>query len=276
MKNKQHSSHTNSGFSLIELAIVLVILGLLAGGVLVGRDLIRAAEIRSITSDIDNYKSAVYVFQLKYNCLAGDCPNATNYFGAEDPNPTICETTASNGTLTCNGNGNRRVEDCSYEMFRFWQHLAIAGLIEGKYTGVGDVVAGCGGSLVHILGVNAPKAAISGSGFAFSYLDWVGGGDGATYAINYGNLFWLGKETGHRPQANLFTPREAFAVDQKIDDGKPASGFVIMRSDLGGAVDSSWGTANSCTTSTSATDFNGVYNISVTSTPCAFMIKSGL
>jgi prepilin-type N-terminal cleavage/methylation domain-containing protein len=271
MKNKQHSSHTNSAFSLIELAIVLVILGLLAGGVLVGRDLIRAAEIRSITSDIDNYKSAVYVFQLKYNCLAGDCPNATNYFGAEDPTPSTCQTTASNGTLTCNGNGNRRVGDCNYEMFRFWQHLAIAGLIEGKYTGVGTLFAGC---FIHTLGVNAPKAAISGSGFAFSYLDLTGGGDGATYAINYGNLFWLGKLQTHRPQGNFFTPGEAFAFDQKIDDGRPAGGFVIMRSDgIGG---SAWGEANACTTSTSANDFNGIYNISVTSTPCAFMIKSGL
>jgi prepilin-type N-terminal cleavage/methylation domain-containing protein len=271
-KKNQHSSGSDSAFSLIELAIVLVILGLLAGGVLVGQDLIRASEIRSITRDIDNYKAAVYVFQLKYNCLAGDCPNATNYFGAEDPNPTICETTASNGTLTCNGNGNRRVEDCSYEMVRFWQHLAIAGLIEGKYTGTGTYPpAGC---LTHVLGVNAPKAAISGSGFGFSYSDHTGGGDGATYAINYGNLFWLGKQTTHRPQANLFTPKEAFAVDQKIDDGRPASGFVIMRSDgIGG---SAWGEANACTTSTSATDFNGIYNISVTSTPCAFMIKSGL
>ncbi|MFN7611184.1 MAG: type II secretion system protein, partial [bacterium] len=60
-----------AGFSLIELAIVLVILGLLVGGIMSGQSLIRAAELRSVTSDLSRYESAVYTFRDKYSDLPG-------------------------------------------------------------------------------------------------------------------------------------------------------------------------------------------------------------
>jgi len=60
------------GFTLIELSIVLVIIGLLVSGVLVGRDLIAAAELRSQISQIEGYNTAVRTFQLKYGGLPGD------------------------------------------------------------------------------------------------------------------------------------------------------------------------------------------------------------
>ena len=71
---------SHAGFTLIELSIVLVIIGLLIGAVFVGRDLIHAAEIRSTISQIEKTKTAVASFKSKYNCLPGDCPNATDYF----------------------------------------------------------------------------------------------------------------------------------------------------------------------------------------------------
>ena len=55
-----------SAFSLVELSIVLVILGLLVGGILGGQSLIKAAELRSITSDIESYRVAVNSFKIKY------------------------------------------------------------------------------------------------------------------------------------------------------------------------------------------------------------------
>ena len=63
-----------SGFTLVELSLVLVIIGLVAGGVLVGRDLIAAATIRSTISQIEKYKTAVNTFRTKYNYLPGDIP----------------------------------------------------------------------------------------------------------------------------------------------------------------------------------------------------------
>src|SRR3954468_8091893 len=85
-------SHRN-GFTLIELSIVLVIIGLVVGGVLVGRDLMRAAELRAVVSDFDRFQTALYTFQSKYNCLAGDCAYTTRFF------PTV---------LNGNGDGEYR------------------------------------------------------------------------------------------------------------------------------------------------------------------------
>lgn len=66
------------GFTLIELAIVLVIIGLVVGSVLVGRDLIHVAMLRAQISDLIKYETAVRTFQGKYNALPGDMANATS------------------------------------------------------------------------------------------------------------------------------------------------------------------------------------------------------
>ena len=63
---------SQAGFTLVELAIVLVIIGLIVGGVLVGQDLIKAATVRSTVTDIEKYNGAVTTFRSKYNGLPGD------------------------------------------------------------------------------------------------------------------------------------------------------------------------------------------------------------
>lgn len=262
------------GFTLIELSIVLVIIGLVAGGVLFGKDLIRAAEIRKTIKDIENYKTAVNTFKIKYNCIAGDCHKATDFWAARNANNATCLTTTpalGAPTPTCNGNNNGRVDDSSEEPFLFWQHLANANLIQGQYTGIHD------GEVIyhHVLGQNCPASAIANAGFSFSYLDATGGTDGQTYAIYYGNMFWFGEQWlpagGHRTQYSVFTPIEAMSVDQKIDDGKPATGWFVIRSN-----EIPFGSAGACSTSTSNADFTGVYNTSSSVKSCAFMIKTGL
>ena len=117
-----------SGFTLIELSIVLVIIGLIVGGVLVGRDLISAATIRKQITQFQEYSTALATFRSKYDCLPGDCEKATNY------------------NLGVNGNGNGILESAggspspdqpTYdgEMPQFFMQLGAAGLIKGTFDG---------------------------------------------------------------------------------------------------------------------------------------------
>ena len=80
------------GFTLIELSIVLVIIGLIVGGVLTGQSLISAAEVRAQISQIEKYNSAVNTFRSKFNALPGDMrPELVSQFGFMP------------GDVTCNG-----------------------------------------------------------------------------------------------------------------------------------------------------------------------------
>ena len=62
------------GFTLIELAIVLVVIGLLLGGILKGQELIESARARNLISQMDSIKAAFFTFQDKYRALPGDYP----------------------------------------------------------------------------------------------------------------------------------------------------------------------------------------------------------
>lgn len=225
---------SRKGFTLIELAIVLVIIGLVLGGILVGKDLIRAAEMRSMFKDIDKIKAAAQTFRLKYNCLPGDCPNATQFWGTD----ASCPSTPSNVTPkleTCNGDGDGRIGHYpgawSYytqEVFRFWQQLGNAELIEGKYSGTpasGDAVFG-----TVVSGTTVPKASFDNSiGYFVKYLDksltdsWFVRG-------NYGNYITVGapypgSSAGYIGFRSL-TVQEAYAIDSKFDDGKIGMGAI--------------------------------------------------
>ena len=73
------SAPSRHGFTLIELSLVVVIIGLIVGGVLVGRDLINAAAIRSQISQLEGFDMAVSVFKQKYGALPGDIRNPQDF-----------------------------------------------------------------------------------------------------------------------------------------------------------------------------------------------------
>lgn len=113
------------GFTLVELSVVLVIIGLVLGAIFVGRDLIRHYELRRVVTDLQAYITAVNTFRIEYNCQPGDCPTATTLFPS-----------AKN---IYDGNGNGVIEYDSgipMEGISIWQHLSEAGLIAGNYVGV--------------------------------------------------------------------------------------------------------------------------------------------
>jgi prepilin-type N-terminal cleavage/methylation domain-containing protein len=214
-------------FSLVELSIVLVILGLLTGGILGGQSLIRAAELRSVASDVQRYSSAIYTFRDKYFGFPGDMTNATAFWGvrASTGSDVTCHQTINSTTGTCNGNGDGRIDyiagdTATYgERFLGWQHLSRAGLIEGNYTGATTTA----GAYAVIPGTNVPRSRIAEGQFRLAALAGPISGDTNFFDGPYGfNLFEL---TG--TSSPLLKPEELWNIDTKLDDGRPASGNVF-------------------------------------------------
>lgn len=117
-------------FSLVELSIVLVILGLLVGGILAGQSLIHAAELRKMSAFITNTRTAHNAFKDRYFALPGDFDNATGVWGRSNASDWHSTCSAQPGTPsatgTCNGDGNGWVTESQ----GYWEHLKLAGLIE--------------------------------------------------------------------------------------------------------------------------------------------------
>lgn len=244
------------GFSLVELSIVLVILGLLTGGILAGQSLIRAAELRSVTTEFNRYLSATQTFRDKYFALPGDMGNATAFWGKDTTN---CNGDTGSAGIpgTCNGNANGGV-GFGPESFRYWQQLALAGLIEGSYTGVT-----AGAFAATVSSANAPKGKLANSlwwGYELTP-DCTGGSCGTYFDGSYGNTYQFGGAvTGGDNYNPILKPEEAWNIDTKMDDGLPVQGKMIIRAAVGG-----WG---ACTNATSAASLNATYNFTNTSLAC--------
>ena len=116
-----------SGFTLVEIAIVLVIIGLLLGGVLKGQELINSAKVKNLANDFRNIATFVYAYQDKFRALPGDDAAAAAHVGGTGA--------TTNGTP-----GNARIEGAwnsvttTDESYLFWQHVRLAGLATGTTT----------------------------------------------------------------------------------------------------------------------------------------------
>lgn len=253
------------GFTLVELSIVLVILGLLVGGVLSGQSLIRAAELRSVTSDSQRFITAINAFRDKYFAIPGDMNNASSFW-----------------TGVGDGNGNGQLNNTAAvgtnEISLFWVHLANAGLAEGTYTAV------AGTTLTP--GTHNPRSKISQAGWNVAGLGSVGvdGTASATnatapaastfYAGQYGNPLLLGTGTDALLPGGFLRSEEAWNIDKKSDDGLPATGTVRTLESQGNATAGS-GCGN-LATDTSATLIGSTYDLANTSgTACSLVLRTG-
>ncbi len=118
-----------SGFTLVEIAIVLVIIGLLLGGILKGQELITSARVRNLADQNSGIQAAYYGFIDRYRFIPGDMPLVT----AQN---------AIRNTVTVGGDGNSQLDDGSLaEAAALWQHLALSQFIQGAYDGAAAYVA---------------------------------------------------------------------------------------------------------------------------------------
>ena len=129
---------SQSGFTLIEIAIVLVIIGLLLGGVLKGQELINSARVKNLATDFRNIPVFIYGYQDKFKALPGDDLNAVTHLGA-----TICVAPCAVGSGNGVLGGSSATDTwtsttASDETQQFWIHVRLAGLAPGPTSGAAD------------------------------------------------------------------------------------------------------------------------------------------
>ena len=209
MKNNR-----NFGFTLVELAIVMVIIGLIAVGVLGTQSLIGSAKRQKTIDDISKYNTAFQAFRLEYDALPGDFNEAEAYWGASN---------------TDNGNNNNSI-DTNAESIDLWNHLGLAELVNGSFDHTASTLD---------TGTSAPYAE-SGATYSISnYCDlvtctgtwnisaigsnviFIAGRDAVTISTEYGS-----NDEFHQHTTGL-TNEEVKKIDNKIDDGNPIEGNFL-------------------------------------------------
>lgn len=229
--------------------MVITIIALVVGGILVGKSLIRNAELQSVISDADRYRQAAKLFKDKYRYLPGDFPEAERFWGAmtgcPDPPPS-----AERRKATCNGDGDGFIgangsgpaiiygsTQQQREPLRVWQHLANGGFIDGQYSGTGSPSAD-GGIEV---GASIPAGRISLSGYTMHYAQWVPAGGAGGFTGTYGHIVVFGRASGYYDANHgqvlglsvwqpsflpILESAEAQQIDSRVDDGRPGTGNV--------------------------------------------------
>jgi len=232
-----------AGFTLVELAVVMIIIGLLIGGVLKGQELIGNAQVTSTVSQIKGIDAATSTFRDMYNSLPGDMANATT---------RLANCVVADGCTL--GNGNQRLETTpaaapTGEAAAFFVHLSVADLI----TGI-DPASTAGAAA---WGVLYPSAPIRGAGFT------VGSAASAAEVGGFNTNARAGLYTVVTDVPNAapgvgaaLNPNQAARIDAKLDDGVADAGGVRGGNGDGGT----------CAT-------GGAYNESVPNESCFLSIR---
>ena len=176
------------GFTLVELAIVIVVIGLVVAGVTAGQAVVKQARLKGVITDINQFKAAYNAFRTKYNAIPGDMSNAQSYWP----------------TAFANGNANRRLET-NNERYGFWQHSALAGVIPGVYSGQFGVA------------VDRPEASIKNG--SYRAMDTT-----ATCYGKTGNRYVM---EGDSDTIGVILAADAYSLDVKMDDGLADKGKVF-------------------------------------------------
>src|SRR5712671_2053290 len=193
-----YNQRKQAGFTLVEIAIVLVIIGLLLGGILKGQEMITQARIKNVVNDFNGITVAVTSYQDRYRFLPGDDPNANTRWTTQAP-----ANGGGNGAIAGKYNATVAAAPTGAEESNlFWQHLRIAGFVAGTTTGAAS-------------GTQPPNAA--GGIIGVQNAD-------ATVGLGF---------TGLTICSSNLPDKIAGAVDTQMDDGNSATGQ--MRAQSGGS-----------------------------------------
>lgn len=218
MNNEQKSRRSQAGFTLVELAIVMIIIGLLIAGVLKGQALITNARITSTVAQVKAIEAATSTFRDTYNFIPGDMPN---------PNVRLPNCAAAPCTNIGDGNGkliNAPNAAPANENQAYFPQLYAASLITGIQPGPAN----------QVFGGNMPEAKLSGVGIG------IGSTASPPVAGNFGGnliganlpqdgmyLVFTNSPTAAQSATTVaLTPDAALRIDTKIDDGLPDTGDV--------------------------------------------------
>lgn len=215
------ATRQRNGFTLVELSIVLVIIGLVVGGIVMGQAMYRSAQFAKIGRDAQKYKTAVNTFKLKYGQLPGDYDRAYENFGI----------TGCVSAFDCNGNNNGYAgkNDTWPQLVEFlamWRDLSYAKLIDlpvpadGRHSMLGGNA---------IPGRNVPRGAIEGSGFCYYPIPVSGnlaGGMGYLYVGDYSTFPSSSSCLSIPAPTKLWNNEDIRAFDTKFDDGVASSGEI--------------------------------------------------
>jgi prepilin-type N-terminal cleavage/methylation domain-containing protein len=180
------------GFTLVEIAIVLVIIGLLLGGILKGQEMITQAKIKNVIADFSGISAAYHGYQDRYRAIPGDDPNAASRWSGADSG-------SGNGQVA----GAYNSATATDESRLWWDHLRRAGFVAG--TGTQQPF----NAVTGMIGVQTGDAASGTIGPALG-TDGAGTNGFASLIICSANLL----------------DKIAIAVDTQMDDGVPLTGTV--------------------------------------------------
>lgn len=196
------------GFTLVEIAIVLVVIGLLLGGILKGQQLINSARVRNLADQNSGVQAAYYGFVDRFRNIPGDmkATDACTQIGKNvDPN--------CGSTPTVGGDGNGQI-DTIQEAAAVWSQMSVAGFLNGTYSGILSTYDGATYRSTGVSTGAVPGNAFQGPILLAHMKDYVDGNVGATItrlAFSFGGLI---------PVPIL---RD---LDQKVDDGIAGSGVL--------------------------------------------------